>query len=102
MKVTVSDILQRAGEQLRLVAAPAVLVYLLLVAFGTVVDAELAGPEMSDFLNLPLSFAMIAGQFGLTRAALSADGYDVAGGFWRFFFLSLLLSIVIGIGLVFL
>ena len=102
MKVTVSDILQRAGEQLRLVAAPAVLVYLLLVAFGTVVDAELAGPEMSDFLNLPLSIAMIAAQFGLTRAALSADGYDVAGGFWRFFFLSLLLSIVIGIGLVFL
>lgn len=100
MKVTVSDIVAGTVEQMRLVALPALLVYLLLVAFGTVVDGDLAGPEMSDFLGFLLSFVMIAAQFGLTRAALRAGGYDVAAGFWRFFFLSLLLSIFIGIGFV--
>jgi len=99
MTVTVSDIVGRAVEQLRLVARPALLVFLVLVALGTVVDAELAGAEMSDLLNLFLSIGMMVGQFGLIRAALVADGYDVAGGFWRFFFLSLVLSIAFGIGL---
>ena len=98
MNVTVSDILGGAVEQLRLVAGPVLLVYLLLVGLGTVVDGELGGPQLSDFLTFPLSIGMMAAQFGLTRAALGAAGYDVAGGFWRFFFLSLLLSIIIGVG----
>lgn len=97
MTVTVSDILGEAVEQARPVIIPVALVYSLTVAIGTVADAELAGADMSGLLSFLLSCALLVAQFGLTRAALGAAGYDVGGGFWRFFFLSLIVSIATGL-----